>query len=134
MVARLWVCTEQPIPLTVAALPLHPVVLLLSLALAAWWMLVGRVSGARVILLAVGVAGATLLASTMLFGGLGSALSAMDSNPTYVLQFAPWWWAASGLGLSVRVFVATQPVDGRKGVDRLVAMVRSVFVHDPRRS
>jgi hypothetical protein len=32
---------------------------------------------------------------------------------------------------SVRVFVATQPVDGRKGVDSLVAMVRSVFSHDP---
>ena len=32
---------------------------------------------------------------------------------------------------SVRVFVATQPVDGRKGVDSLAAMVRSVFGHDP---
>jgi len=32
---------------------------------------------------------------------------------------------------SVRVFVATQPVDGRKGVDSLVAMVRCVFSHDP---
>jgi transposase len=32
---------------------------------------------------------------------------------------------------SVRVFVATQPVDGRKGVDSLAAMVRSVFSHDP---
>jgi transposase len=32
---------------------------------------------------------------------------------------------------SVRIFFATQPVDGRKGVDSLVAMVRSVFAHDP---
>jgi transposase len=32
---------------------------------------------------------------------------------------------------SVRIFVATQPVDGRKGVDSLAAMVRSVFAHDP---
>jgi transposase len=32
---------------------------------------------------------------------------------------------------SVRVFVATQPVDGRKGVDSLAAIVRSVFEHDP---
>lgn len=32
---------------------------------------------------------------------------------------------------SVRIFVATQPVDGRKGVDNLAAMVRSVFSHDP---
>jgi transposase len=31
---------------------------------------------------------------------------------------------------SVRIFVATQPVDGRKGVDSLAAMIRSVFVHD----
>lgn len=32
---------------------------------------------------------------------------------------------------SVRIFVATQPVDGRKGVDSLVALVRSVFAQDP---
>jgi transposase len=32
---------------------------------------------------------------------------------------------------SVRIFVATQPVDGRKGVDSLAAIIRSVFVHDP---
>ena len=32
---------------------------------------------------------------------------------------------------SVRVFLATQPVDGRKGVDSLAAMVRTVFGHDP---
>jgi transposase len=32
---------------------------------------------------------------------------------------------------SVRVFLATQPVDGRKGVDSLAAIVRSVFDHDP---
>jgi transposase len=32
---------------------------------------------------------------------------------------------------SVRNFVATQPIDGRKGVDSLVAIIRSVFVHDP---
>jgi transposase len=32
---------------------------------------------------------------------------------------------------SVRIFVATQPVDGRKGVDSLAAIVRSVFEHDP---
>lgn len=32
---------------------------------------------------------------------------------------------------SVRVFIATAPVDGRKGVDSLAAIIRSVFVHDP---
>lgn len=32
---------------------------------------------------------------------------------------------------SVRIFLATQPVDGRKGVDSLAAMIRSVFAHDP---
>jgi transposase len=32
---------------------------------------------------------------------------------------------------SVRLFVATQPVDGRKGADSLVALVRSELGHDP---
>ena len=32
---------------------------------------------------------------------------------------------------SVRVFVATQPVDGRKQADSLMAIVRDVFGHDP---
>lgn len=32
---------------------------------------------------------------------------------------------------AVKVFVATQPVDGRKGAYSLAAMVRSVFDHDP---
>lgn len=32
---------------------------------------------------------------------------------------------------SVRVFVATQPVDGRKQADSLMAVVRDVFGHDP---
>ena len=32
---------------------------------------------------------------------------------------------------SVRLFVATQPVDGRKGVDSLMVIVRDVFKHDP---
>lgn len=32
---------------------------------------------------------------------------------------------------SVRVFVASQPVDGRKGADSLMAIVRDVFEHDP---
>lgn len=32
---------------------------------------------------------------------------------------------------SVRVFVATQPVDGRKGADSLMVIVRDVFLHDP---
>lgn len=32
---------------------------------------------------------------------------------------------------SVRVFVATQPVDGRKGVDSLAAIVRSALAEDP---
>lgn len=32
---------------------------------------------------------------------------------------------------SVRLFVATQPVDGRKGVDSLIALVRSSFGQDP---
>ena len=32
---------------------------------------------------------------------------------------------------SVRLFVATQPVDGRKGADSLMVVVRDVFGHDP---
>jgi len=32
---------------------------------------------------------------------------------------------------SVRVFIATQPVDGRKGADSLMAIVRDLLVHDP---
>jgi transposase len=32
---------------------------------------------------------------------------------------------------SVRLFVATQPVDGRKGADSLMVIVRDVFEHDP---
>jgi transposase len=32
---------------------------------------------------------------------------------------------------SVRLFVATQPVDGRKGPDSLMALVRDVLHHDP---
>jgi transposase len=32
---------------------------------------------------------------------------------------------------SVRLFVATQPVDGRKGPDSLMTLVRDVFRHDP---
>ncbi|GAC1548077.1 MAG: IS66 family insertion sequence element accessory protein TnpB [Polyangiales bacterium] len=32
---------------------------------------------------------------------------------------------------SVRLFVATQPIDGRKGVDSLMVIVRDVFLHDP---
>ena len=32
---------------------------------------------------------------------------------------------------SVRLFVATQPVDGRKGADSLMVIVRDVFQHDP---
>jgi transposase len=32
---------------------------------------------------------------------------------------------------SVRLFIATQPVDGRKGVDSLMALVRDVFRLDP---
>ena len=31
---------------------------------------------------------------------------------------------------SVRLFVATQPVDGRKGADSLMVIVRDVFRHD----
>src|SRR5690606_8938684 len=32
---------------------------------------------------------------------------------------------------SVRIFVAAQPIDGRKGAYSLAAMVRSVFLQDP---
>lgn len=32
---------------------------------------------------------------------------------------------------SVRLYAATQPVDGRKGVDSLMMIVRDVFGHDP---
>ena len=35
------------------------------------------------------------------------------------------------LPASVRVFVATQPVNGRKGADSLMVMVRDVLGHDP---
>lgn len=32
---------------------------------------------------------------------------------------------------SVRLFVATQPIDGRKGSDSLMVLVRDVLLHDP---
>jgi transposase len=32
---------------------------------------------------------------------------------------------------SVRLFVATEPVDGRKGADSLMVIVRDVFGHNP---
>jgi transposase len=32
---------------------------------------------------------------------------------------------------SVRLFVATQPIDGRKGADSLMVLVRDVLQHDP---
>lgn len=32
---------------------------------------------------------------------------------------------------SVRVFAVTQPVDGRKGADSLMTMVRDLLAHDP---
>jgi transposase len=32
---------------------------------------------------------------------------------------------------SVRIFLATQPVDGRKGADSLVALIRNAFLFDP---
>jgi transposase len=35
------------------------------------------------------------------------------------------------LPATVRVYVATQPVDGRKGIDGLAAVVRSGLGHDP---
>jgi transposase len=36
-----------------------------------------------------------------------------------------------GLPPSVRIFVATQAVDGRKGADSLIALVRNAFSQDP---
>lgn len=36
-----------------------------------------------------------------------------------------------GLVSSARTFVVTQPIDGRKGADSLMVMVRDVLVHDP---
>lgn len=36
-----------------------------------------------------------------------------------------------GLSPSVRTFVITQPVDGRKGADSLMTMVRDLLAHDP---
>jgi transposase len=32
---------------------------------------------------------------------------------------------------SVRLFMATQPIDGRKGADSLMVLVREAFRHDP---
>lgn len=36
-----------------------------------------------------------------------------------------------GLVSSVRTFVVTQPIDGRKGADSLMTIVRDVLAHDP---
>jgi transposase len=36
-----------------------------------------------------------------------------------------------GLPPSVRTFVITQPVDGRKGADSLMTIVRDLLAHDP---
>jgi xanthine/uracil permease len=93
VIARSWVYSEQPLPLRLAALPLHPFALLLALALGARWMLGGRVSAARLVFLAVGASVALLTASTLLFAGVGTALYAL---PTYALGFAPWWWGLGG--------------------------------------
>jgi hypothetical protein len=126
VIARWWVCTEQPLPLWVAALPLHPLVLLLALALAAWWMLIGRVSAARLVFLAVGASTALLAASTLLFAGVGTALFALGQNPTYALRFAPWWWGLGGallIGAAVRYVrkVGLQAVRERLAVPELRA-------------
>lgn len=105
MIARWWVCTEQPLPLRLAALPLHPLILLFALALGAWWMLIGRVSAARLVFLAVGASAALLTASTLLFAGVGMALHALNQNPTFALRFAPWWWGLGGallIGVGMR--------------------------------
>ena len=36
-----------------------------------------------------------------------------------------------GLMSGARTFVVTQPIDGRKGADSLMVLVRDVFAHDP---
>src|ERR1019366_318136 len=40
-------------------------------------------------------------------------------------------WRVLSLPPSVRLFVATRPVDGRKGPDSVMALVRDVLRHDP---
>ena len=51
---------------------------------------------------------------------VGSSARGLGAGPR-VLSLPP----------SVRLFVATQPVDGRKGPDSLMALVRDVLRHDP---
>ena len=36
-----------------------------------------------------------------------------------------------GLMSGARTFVVTQPIDGRKGADSLMVLVRDVLAHDP---
>ncbi len=52
---------------------------------------------------------------------LDRLLGALGPRPLAMLSLPP----------SVRIFVATQPVDGRKGVDSLVAIVRCALLQDP---
>jgi transposase len=66
---------------------------------------------------------------------LGAASKATAKPPAFieVRPRGPEVQRAVVLSLppSVRLFVATQPVDGRKGADSLMVLVRDVFRHDP---
>jgi hypothetical protein len=96
MVARLWVCAEQPLVFHIFALPLYPLVMGLTLTLAAWWMLRGRVHLAKLLIKGVGASAIVLVVLLLLFGAIAVALLATDLDPSTVLQFAPLGWALGG--------------------------------------
>lgn len=68
----------------------------LTLTLAAWWMLRGRVHLAQLFLKGVGASAIVLAVLLLLFGAMAIALLATGLDPSAVLQFAPLGWALGG--------------------------------------
>ena len=67
-----------------------------------------------------GLRGSGPRAAVLRWGGARASAGGSDTGP-----------CVRSLPPSVRLLVATQPVDGRKGPDSLMALVRDVLRHDP---
>lgn len=101
MIPRLWVCTDQPLPLVVGAIPLHPVAILALVIIGAWWMLIRRGRSGVVALRIAAACAGVLCALTLLFCGMAAAFGASGLNATPVLSFAPVGWALAGVAMLV---------------------------------
>src|SRR5258708_152409 len=119
MIARLWVCSDQPLAIHALALPLHPLFILLAVALMAWWMLTGRVHAARIVLRLVGLCSVVLVALTLLFAALAFSLLSSGLDPSAVLQFAPLAWALGGVSVLAYVAVHVWKRGARAVLDQL---------------